>query len=536
METKAKKQAEGTRAKFWILMTTSLVSSLIMLDSNIVAVSLPAIGQSLHANFAEIEWVISAYLLAYAALLLAAGAFADIKGRKKSMVIGLFIFGIASAACGIAPSSAILNISRAVQGVGGAMLLTAALAIITNTFEGAERTRAFAVWGACLGVALTAGPILGGFITHYFGWRWVFLVNVPLCIMLIFATFRVINESSDPGARKFDFLGILTFTPGLFLMVWALIDGNDAGWASTAILARFAGAVIFVIAFIIVEKRQIRPMVDLKLFQNSTFLGSVYAMTGYGATAQVMVFYLPLFLQNAYGFEPAKAGLSMLPFALPMVLAPRLTGKLGAKFSGRTMLTAGLAVTLLGNLLFWLVAKSGLGFGYFTVSMLVAGTGAGILNGETVKVLQGAVPPERAGMASGLASTTRFIGILVGVAALGAVLSDTAKSKFAELAIPSGLKGDPLASAAKKVTSGDIPGMLKGVPPAIRDQVHQAALHAYSAGFGLAALLAAGVSLIACVLTWHYVRSEDTAPAGKPVADKGRHEPHCKLIDCRHPI
>src|ERR1700744_247995 len=232
METVKIKSDQETKAKFWILLTTSLVSSLIMLDSNIVAVSLPAIGQSLHASFEEIEWVISAYLLAYAALLLATGAFADLKGRKKSMLIGLFIFGIASGACGLAPGSSILNISRAVQGLGGAMLLTAALAIITHTFEGAERTRAFAIWGACLGVALTAGPILGGFITHYFGWRWVFLVNVPLCVVLIAATLRVIKESKDPGARKFDFAGILTFSPGLFFMVWALIDGNEAGWTS----------------------------------------------------------------------------------------------------------------------------------------------------------------------------------------------------------------------------------------------------------------------------------------------------------------
>ena len=536
MKSMEKNQEKDKKGKFWILLTTSLVSSLIMLDSNIVAVSLPAIGQSLHANFAEIEWVISAYLLAYAALLLAAGAFADIKGRKKSMVIGLFIFGIASACCGLASTSGILNISRAVQGVGGAMLLTAALAIITNTFEGVERTRAFAVWGACLGVALTAGPILGGFITHYFGWRWVFLVNVPLCVILIVATFRVIYESKDPGARQFDLAGILTFSPGLFLLVWALIDGNDAGWGSRTILLRFAGAAVFVIAFIIAEKKQSRPMVDLQLFRNPTFLGSVYAMTGYGATAQVMVFYLPLFLQNAYGFEPAKAGLSMLPFALPMVLAPRLTGKLGTKINGRTMLTAGLAVTLLGNLLFWFVAKSSLSFGYFIVSMLVAGTGAGILNGETVKVLQGAVPPERAGMASGLASTTRFIGILVGVAALGAVLSDTAKFRFNALAGSSGLTSGQLASAAKKVTSGDIPGMLKSIPPAIRERVHLAALHAYSAGFGLASLLAAGVALVACLLTWHYVRPEDTAPALKAGGEKKAHEPHCKMVDCRHPI
>jgi len=416
------------------------------------------------------------------------------------------------------------------------MLLTAALAIITNTFEGAERTRAFAIWGACLGVALTAGPILGGFITRYLGWRWVFLVNVPLCLVLIIATFRVIIESRDPGARNFDFAGILTFSPGLFLLVWALIDGNDTGWGNGSILIRFAGAAAFTLAFILVESRQVRPMVDFKLFHNPTFLGAVYAMMGYGATAQVMVFYLPLFLQNAYGFEPAKAGLSMLPFALPMVLAPRITGKVGARFSGRAMLSAGLAITLLGNLLFWFIAKERLNFGVFTISMLVAGTGAGILNGETVKVLQGAVPPERAGMASGLASTTRFIGILIGVAALGAILANTAKSRFTGLASSTGLGPSELAAAAKKVTSGDIPGMLKNIPATAKQQIQYAVMHAYSAGFAMAALLAAAVSLVACILTWHYVRAEDTSPKSKQKRSVGEQEPHCKMVDCRHPI
>jgi MFS family permease len=167
------------KQKFRILVTTSLVSSLIMLDSNIVAVSLPAIGRSLGASFTQIEWVVSAYLLSYAALLLAAGAWADLKGRKRTMVLGLLIFGISSAACGLAPTPFIMNLSRAVQGVGGAMLLTSALAVITHSFVGAERAKAFAVWGAALGIALTVGPIIGGLITNLFGWRWVFLVNVP---------------------------------------------------------------------------------------------------------------------------------------------------------------------------------------------------------------------------------------------------------------------------------------------------------------------------------------------------------------------
>lgn len=215
---------------FWILLTSSLVSSLIMLDSNIVAVSLPAMGRALGASFTDIQWVISAYVLTYASLLLASGNFADLYGRKRAMVLGLLVFAVASVGCGVATSSVLLNVARAVQGVGGALLLTASLAIIGNAFKGAERTRAFAFWGASLGIALAIGPIVGGIITDAFGWRWVFLVNVPACALLILASFRFVDESRDPQAEHLDFPGIVTFSLGLATMVWGLIDGNDEGW------------------------------------------------------------------------------------------------------------------------------------------------------------------------------------------------------------------------------------------------------------------------------------------------------------------
>ena len=517
------------RSKFWILLTTSLVSSLIMLDSNIVAVSLPAIGRSLGASFTSIVWVISAYLLSYASLLMGAGAYADLKGRKKAMLIGLVVFAVSSAACGAATSSWVLNLGRAFQGVGGALLLTAALAIITNTFTGVERAHAFAVWGACLGIALTLGPILGGLITNFLGWRWVFFVNVPACAGLIIATLSVIQESRDPQSKRLDFVGILTFSPGLLFLVWALIDGNDAGWLAPLIIVRFVGAALFFAAFGFAELRQQRPMIDFELFRNRTFLGSVFAMIGYGAAAQVMVFYLPLFLQNAYGLKPASAGLAMLPFALPMVLAPRLTSGLARTFSGRAMLSAGLAITAGGNFLFWVVAHNGFPYTTFVLSMLVAGTGAGLLNGETVKVLGGAVPPERAGMASGLASTTRFIGILMGVAGLGAVLSNIARNFFVSGATAAGLSRVTSEKAARLVTSGDLSGMLNAVPPVLRSELHSVGLAAFADGFAAASLLAAFVAVVACILTYKFVETKSTLPEKLPLRP-------CMAVDCRHPI
>jgi EmrB/QacA subfamily drug resistance transporter len=532
MTTLVDQRSPKTASKFWILLTASLVSSLIMLDSNIIAVSLPAIGRSLNASFTDVQWVISAYVLTYAALLLASGNFADLRGRRKSMLIGLSIFAVASVACGLATSSVLLNIARAAQGVGGAFLLTASLAILSQAFTGADRSHAFAFWGASLGIALAVGPIIGGAITNYFGWRWVFLVNVPASAILIVSTLKFVAESRDPNAKRLDVLGTATFSAGLALLIWALIDGNEQGWSSTSVVSRLLASAVLLAAFVVVEVRQRRPMVDFSLFRHRTFIGAVFAMIGYGASAQVMIFFLPLYLENAYGYEPLAAGIAMIPFALPMVLAPRVTNRLAARYSGRTLLTVGLAVTVFGNAAFWLVAQSHLSYGVFIVAMLIAGCGAGLLNGQTVKVLQGVVPEDRAGMASGIASTTRFIGILLSVAALGAVLSNVAHEQFLAVATKLGLTAEAARDAAARVTSGDLSALLLAAEPSTRRALGSAALDAYGAGFASAALVAAFIAFAACLLAFSLISTLETAPA----TTKVRAKMPCKVVDCRDPL
>lgn len=230
--------------KRMILIVIGIVSSLVMLDTNLVAVALPTIASSLNADFADLQWVITAYVLPFAAMLLAAGSFGDRVGRRLSAVIGLLLFGLASLGCGLSVSPLMLDISRAVQGVGASLLLTATLAIINHTFVGPERAKAFAFWGASLGVAITCGPILGGIISSLFGWEWAFLINVPLCSGLIIAMLKVVPESRDPEANSLDYWGILTFSAGLFLLTWAVIDGNSLGWLAPAVAWRAAGGVL----------------------------------------------------------------------------------------------------------------------------------------------------------------------------------------------------------------------------------------------------------------------------------------------------
>jgi hypothetical protein len=321
-----------------------------------------------------------------------------------------------------------------------------------------------------------------------------------------------VDESRDHEAERLDYAGILTFSAGLFLLIWALIDGNALGWAARPITERFVGAAALLVAFVFVELVQKRPMVDFTLFAQPTFLGSAFAMLGYAASAQVMIFYLPLFLQNAFDLSPLMAGLAMLPFALPMVFTPLLFAGLARRYSGRALMTAGLMTTLIGNLLLWGLAHFSLPYPAFLFGMLVAGASAGLLNSETAKVMQGAVPAQRAGMAGGLLATTRFVGLLLGIAALGAVLAHVASRSFIASSVAAGLDAEKAADLSRHVTSGDVGSIVSTVPEALRASISQIGNAAFADGFAAAALLAAAIAAAMALLTLLLVRRAETLP------------------------
>lgn len=414
------------------LAVASATCSLIVLDTNVVAVSLPSIARSFHASFADVEWVVSAYMTAFAACLLPAGGLADRFGRKRMLAAGLAIFFVASLGCGLAPSAGWLIAARAVKGGGAALLLTAALAVIANRFpEGRERTRAWAVWGMCMGVATAIAPLVGGAITQWIGWRWVFLLNLPACALLAAGARVAIDESRDPHAKRVDIVGSLLFGAALACGIAALIGAPSHGWLSPGTLGRFAlGAALFA-GFVAAERWQARPMIDLALFRAPRFVGAVLAMFGYAACAQVMMTFLPLYLQNAFGMSAIDAGLGMLPFAFAMIVGPSIGAALAARVSSGGVLAGGLAGGLAligaGNLLTAALTASG-DYRLVALGMFVTGCGAGIMNGDTQKAIMACVPPHRTGMASGISTTTRFSAIVTAVGVLGAVLAARARA------------------------------------------------------------------------------------------------------------
>lgn len=505
----------------WVLLCTSGVSFMIMLDSNIVAVSLPAIASNLHAKFADIEWVVSAYVLTFATFLMPAGALADRFGRRRQLIVGLSLFTVASFLCGLAPTAIVLNLSRALQGVGAAIQLSAALAVIGHTFRGPDRAKAFAFWGTLIGVAVAVGPLVGGLITSGFGWRWAFLVNVPVGTALIALAIGSVEESSDPEAQRLDVAGMVLFGASLFFLVWAMIGANADGWSSHPTLTKLIAAALLLVVYVIVELAQRRPMVDFSLFGKRTFLGSSFAMLGFASAAQVMMTYLPLYLQNVFGFSPAIAGVNMLPFALPLFFFPRIAAHLATNISGRSILTIGLFVVAAGNLSTALMIIAHMHIIIIWIGMFVTGCGAGMLNGETAKVSMSVIPPERSGMASGIGGTLRFVGLVTGITGLGAVLTNEARRHFDHAASAAGLAdvGGGRDFVVSRIIAGDIASVVTRVGESMQGHLLAAARLSFALGFSTVLFVAAAVAAIAGLLTFILVSAAETAPSHLRQAD-----------------
>lgn len=493
---------------FLILLCVSIPSFMINLDSTIVAVSLPSIAQSLHAGFSDIEWVISAYTLTFASCVMPAGALADRYGRKRMLIIGLLTFTVASFFCGAAQSVAMLNGARALQGLGAAMLLSGALATLSHSFRGHQRAKAFAFWGSVIGIAISLGPVAGGFITEHLGWTWAFYLNVPIGVAMIALTWKTIDESRNPHANKTDIPGALTFSGSLFLMTLALIMANREGWDSPTILSELAGSVVLFLAFLWVEKRQAHPMLDLSVFRRRTYVGANIAGVSYAAGLLTMLTYLPVYFQSGLGFSPQTAGLLMLPIAVPLFIVPRLvSAHLTHRLSGRVLLTLGLSLTGVG--LIWLgVMAPRFDYTAMAFGLLIAGCGAGILNGETAKVGMSVIPPERAGMASGVSGTIRFSGIVLGFAALGAILFQRISAVVAQ-SLPASSAAE-VSMLSHDIAAGNLAGA-ELISPTLTG-VHALALQSFGAGYQAVLFTGAAITLIAAGCTWRLVKSADTAP------------------------
>jgi EmrB/QacA subfamily drug resistance transporter len=499
--------------EWWTLTAVALAIFMLLLDISVVNVALPDIRLELNASFSDLQWVVDAYALALAATLLAFGSIADMIGRRKIFIAGLCVFTTASLLCGLSNEPNVLNLARAVQGTGGAMMFATSLALIANAYRGKDRATAFGVFGAVTGGAIAIGPLIGGVITETIGWEWIFFVNIPIGIAAIWLTLAKVAESRDPHDYGIDWAGVVTFSSSLFLLVLSLIKGNDAGWTSTRILVQLGAAAVLIVAFLIIELRKSHPLFDLSLFRKPAFSGASIAAFTLSAGMFSLYLYLTLYLQNVLGYSPLEAGLRFLPISLLSFVVAPIAGKLTATIQPRWFLSGGLLLNSIGILLMAGVDVDS-SWTYLLPGFVFPGIGIGAINPPLASTAVGVVTPERAGMGSGINSTFRQIGIATGIAGLGAIFQSRVNDHLTSV-LASDLGSGQVRELGRAVASGGLPQVVATLPSDVQLRVATAGKAAFISGTSAIMVVAAAISLIGAVLSLILVRPQDfVQPSG----------------------
>jgi MFS transporter, DHA2 family, methylenomycin A resistance protein len=418
------------RGRRLILVVMCAGLFLVQLDVSIVNVALPSIRDDLQPSAAGLQWVVDGYTIALASLMLAGGTVGDLHGHRRVVLCGLGVFGAASLAAGIAPGPGVLVGARVVQGVGAALLLPGTLAIITHTFpERRERARAIGVWAAVAGLSLPAGPVAGGLLVAGPGWRWVFLVNLPIVAAAAVLTARHVRESADPRGRRLDTPGVVLGAVALAATTFALIDGGRAGAGAPAVVAAVASAVVAGGALVLVERRSAAPMLPPSLFRRPRFTVSNAVAGTMNLGTLGCIYVLTLFLQVVQHRSPLVAGLAVIPLFAPVAALAPVSGRLTGRFGPRWPMAAGLLVAAAGLAL---LASAGAGTPYTHLlpGFVLWGAGLGILTSAVVAAAVGAVDEDRAGLASAVNNTARQAGGAIGIAAFGAIAGEATGAGF----------------------------------------------------------------------------------------------------------
>jgi len=493
----------GVRARRWTLVAVCVTTFMLLLDITIVVVALPSIQRRFGASLTGLQWVVDAYALTLAALILTGGALADRYGRRLLFMVGVVVFTLGSLLCGLAWNITALDFARALQGIGGAALFATALALIGHEFRGPERFGALAAWGATVGAAVASGPLVGGILTDALGWRWIFFVNIPVGVFAFAIALKRIVESRDVEARRTDVLGLLSFSLALFLIVLGILRGNAHGWTSGLILTSLIGGIAVLLLFVYLERRQVRPMLDVTLFRQPAFVGVSLATFCIAAGMFAMFPYISIYLQDILGYSPLAAGLRFLPLTGFVFFVPLLTRRFAARVPLQVMIGVGLALVA-GGLALMEGLTAGSRWTALLAGFVVAGIGIGIANPALAAAALRVVDPSRSGMASGINNTFRLSGVAIGVAALGAVL---------ESGVGSSLDGSGYTRGLASAVSSSGLRAVAGRPDLVRP-----ATAAFASGLNDLLLIGCGVLVVGAVAAVTLLRTP--APARVAVTEQ----------------
>jgi EmrB/QacA subfamily drug resistance transporter len=485
---------------------------MIMLDNTVVNVALPSIQADLKTTPDNLEWTINAYFLSFAALILLGGKLGDRFGRKKIFLVGLAIFTLSSAACALATSDTGLISARVVQGVGAALMNPLSLSIIVNAFPRHQVPTAIGIWAGISGLGLAIGPLLGGFLVEHVSWSAVFWINVPIGVIAAGATLWAVHESRDPNARRFDIVGTVLVTGGLFSLVWALIRTNSHSWSSPQTVGFLVAAAVLLGGFIAWESRQSDPMIPLSFFRRRAFDVAVSSVALVGFAMFGIIYFLTLYMQNVRGYSALESGVRTLPMTVMVMLIAPLAGRLSGRIGPRPLIVGGMVVMSLGLAS---LTRLSIDSSYWTVifpSFVFVGAGVSLSMPTTTGVAMGSVDPARAGIASGVVNASRQVGGALGVAVLGSIAATVASSHWADTA-PAALRGtagrlDPLV----------IGGQADQIRSVAGPQASLAAANAFVDGVTTAMTVGSLIALAGAVIAYFGLRGFRPVSAPSPVA------------------
>jgi EmrB/QacA subfamily drug resistance transporter len=474
----------SARRNMLALLAICLGALMFGLEITSVPVILPTLERILHGDFQDMQWVMNAYTLACTTVLMATGTLADRFGRKRVFVTSVIAFGATSALCGLAPSMDILIAGRFLQGLAGGAMLICSIAILSHQFQDArDRSRAFATWGIVSGIGLGFGPLVGSGLIALAGWKWIFLVHLPLAVLTLAITIGAVAESRDPEAKRLDTAGIVTLSLAVFGLVYCITQGPALGLPGAAAIAVATAACLA--AFLFVERRQAHPMFDFTVFRNRAFSGAILGCIAMNISYWPFMIYLPIYLQIGLGYDPLTTGLCLLAYTLPALIFPPLGERLSLRYGAGTVIPLGLFTIGLGfNLMKFATDAAQPGWLPLLPGLLLAGIGLGITNTPVTNTTTASVPPSRAGMASGIDMSARLITLAVNIALMGLILVEGIAVALQRGAAGS-LDAGQLRATAEGIAAGDATALSGGTLGAMADQVVGQAL---GDGFGLVML------------------------------------------------
>jgi EmrB/QacA subfamily drug resistance transporter len=505
----------------WLpLITVCLGTFMLLIDVTIVNVALPDMAKDLKTSFGSLQWVVDAYALTLAALVLGTGSIADLVGHRRAYVAGLALFAAASFVCGIAPNSGSLVAARAVQGVGAAAMFATTFALLNSNYSGRDRGVAYGMWGAVAGASAAVGPIVGGLLTQGVSWRWIFFVNLPVSVLAIALCAIVLDDAHAPVRGRVDVAGMATFTGAAGALTYGLIRANEHGWGQSATWAWLLASPVLLIAFLVVEARTPRSMLDLALLRNRSFVGVLLAALLVTFAAFASFTYTSIWLQSVLGLSPIEAGLTGLPLSLASFVVSASIGRFLHGAKPGPIIGGGLLLIGLGGLVGAALVHGSASWPELIPGFLLIGIGVGLATPTLSSAGMAAVPVQRGGMAAGAVNTARQLGFAFGIAALGSVFSARAAHVLDGRGVPDA------TGVSRALSGGQAPRILQAAPAGVRaaldDSLHAAAVDGVQWAFlvsGIAGIVA-GLAVLTLVRPARDAAEPDDA-AAKGAAAKG---------------